>query len=287
MLRYGCARCHAPSVFVEKRVDQGDVAREALVGQVRIVAGELRALEEALVHDALAVERADVKPAGAVDVGHRVLDLAARGVQRAIEAEDLRVGVVGARLLAGEPLCEAGALDGRDEQLGDLRFGVERGRAQIRVVRRDRAPLQDLQSVHGEHLRDNVVDLGLHARFGRHEHGADGVHLGQIGVDDLAEEVVGARDHDAGAVARVLLGARRTAVFEVLEQFDGVGHRSVARIAVEINDSADPAVRTLVRYCRKPPPWPEIRSDTSRVLLRGSVMPHTLDRSLKGMTLIG
>jgi len=66
------------------------------------------------------------------------------------------------------------------------------------------------------------------------------------------------RDHDAGAVARVLLGARRTAVFEVLEQFDGVGHRSVARIAVEINDSADPAVRTLVRYCRKPPPWPEI-----------------------------
>jgi len=101
------------------------------------------------------------------------------------------------------------------------------------------------------------VDLGLHARFGRHEHGADGVHLGQIGVDDLAEEVVGARDHDAGAVARVLLGARRTAVFEVLEQFDGVGHRSVARIAVEINDSADPAVRTLVRYCRKPPPWPE------------------------------
>jgi hypothetical protein len=94
-----------------------------------------------------------------------------------------------------------------------VRLRVERGRAEVVVVRGYRPPGEHLETVHREHLRDDVVDLGLNARLRRHEHGADGVLLGEVGVDDLLEERVRARHHDPSAVAGVLLRAGRAAVF--------------------------------------------------------------------------
>jgi len=81
---------------------------------------------------------------------------------------------------------------------------------------------------------------------------ADGVRFGQRVVDDGLEEFVGPLEHDARAVAGVLFGAGRPAVFEVAEQVDSVGDDVVGRTAVEVDDGADAAVRSFVGRIRKP-----------------------------------
>ncbi len=208
-----CEMPRAERVRREARVNQRDVAPEPPVGQVGVVRLELGALQQPLVDDALPVERTDVEPPGAVDVSDGRLDLAAGGVQRPVEAEQCRVGFERLGRRIGEPLGEARPFDGSDEHLRDVGLGVERGRAEVVVVRGHRPPGEHFETVHREHLRDDVVNFGLNARLRRHEHGADGVLFGKVGVDNLFEERVRTRYHDPGAVAGVLLGAGRPAVF--------------------------------------------------------------------------
>jgi hypothetical protein len=79
-----------------------------------------------------------------------------------------------------------------------------------------------------------------------HEDGSGRVALGQVDVDNGVEERVWPLEHDAGAVAGVRLCARGAAVFEVLEQFEGIRHGLVGPRSFEVDQRADPAVRPLI-----------------------------------------
>ena len=62
----------------------------------------------------------------------------------------------------------------------------------------------------------------------------------------LGEEAMGNLDQDAGAVARLGVGAHGTAVLEVLEDGQAVGHHAVAFGVGDIGDEADAAGIVLV-----------------------------------------
>ena len=180
----------------EARVDEREPADDALVAQVGVVARQLRRRQHPLVDDR---PRGEARQRQVGEV--RSLDHAADHVQPALE-----------RILVGDGIVR------RDEQLGDPR--------RHRARRRPAGALGDRHVAPAEHVLALVLDGLLeqpHRLRGvarREEAHRDPVAAGgrQLEVDLGAQERVRDLQQDAGAVARVRVGALRAAVLHVLER---------------------------------------------------------------------
>ena len=133
-----------------------------------------------------------------------------------------------------------------DEHLADDRLDPLDRFAEIAVVDRHVAPAeQDLSLV-----LDGALDLVLageaRRRLLRQEHHAHAVLAERRQGDALlghflAEELVRHLDQDAGAVARLGVGAHRAAVSQVLEDQQPLLDDGVALLALDVGDEADAA----------------------------------------------
>ena len=99
----------------------------------------------------------------------------------------------------------------------------------------------------GEALFEEVLEDFACVLVAREEDRADGVGLGEVEIEFVSEELVGRLEHDTRAVAGVLFGTRRSAVFEVREEFEAVGDDRVVTPAIEVHYDANTAVRALLR----------------------------------------
>src|SRR5439155_23949646 len=113
---------------------------------------------------------------------------------------------------------------------------------------RDVGQRADALAFAGDDALDERLELSAALLVGREEADGDAVvpRRRQLGLDDRAEELVRKLDQDPGAVARQRVGARGSAVLEVLERADRPDDRLVRRDAVELRDRADPAGVVLV-----------------------------------------
>ena len=64
---------------------------------------------------------------------------------------------------------------------------------------------------------------------------------------------MGRLEQNTRAVARVRFGTGRPAMFEVLEEFEPIGHDRVVAAARQVHHHPDPAVGPLVVRVREPP----------------------------------
>ncbi len=133
-----------------------------------------------------------------------------------------------------------------DEDLPDHRLDLLDRFAQHRVVHRHVAPAeQDLAL--GPHRALDLLLAG-HARSAllRQEDHADAVlALGRQGHalpgHFLAEEAIGNLEQEAGAVARLGVGADRAAMGQILENLQTLQHDLVALLILDVGDEADAA----------------------------------------------
>ena len=210
----------------EAGVDERHAGGDALVGEVREEGGQLLGREHALVDEGPGGQ------GGHVDAG-LLLRAAAQAVGEAVEAD-----------AGGAP----GAVG--DDEVAELRHGAAGGGADHGVVGGDVAPANDAQALLAREALDGGDGLG--ARLGAlvragQEDEADGVGARPGQADDLlAEEGVGDRHEDAGAIAGVLLGADGAAVVEAGEDVERVGDDGVGGGAVEAGHEAHAAGVVLI-----------------------------------------
>ena len=211
----------------EARVDERERGLGPRVLQVRVVAEQLRRREHALVDDGAGAERRDhqLRPG-------RQLGDAADHVQLALE----RVRIVGERTL------------GRDDQVLDVGRVEVGGDADVVLVDRDVAPADDALPFVGDGLLEQLLQLGSTLGVGRQEADADavGARGRQRGADDRAHQLVGHLEQDPGAVARVGVSARGSAMLEVGQRHDGTADGLVRRLAVQARDERDATCVVLV-----------------------------------------
>ncbi len=121
----------------EARVDHGDGALDALVGQVRVEDAQLRGVEHALVDDGPAAERRDVEVAARRNRRARdgLLDEAADDVELAFE---------------GQVLDQA--LRAIDEDLANERLCCPGAGAEARILGWNVTPAQEVQALVGDDL---------------------------------------------------------------------------------------------------------------------------------------
>jgi len=213
----------AERVRREPGVDERERRLQPLVGEVGVVRRELFALEQPLVDERLPVKRADVEPA-------RVVDLLGCGLGRTAGQQECLVELVVVHCLTW-----------RDERLPDIGFGVQCGLAEFAVVGRHVPPVKDIEIVVGKRCLEQLDQLRTNVVVLRHEDRPDGVRVGQV-ADDSLEKFVGSLNHDAGAVARCLLGPGGATVFEITEQIDSVLNDAVGVAPIEIYDGPNAAV---------------------------------------------
>ena len=231
----------------EARVHQRQRRLGPRVGQVGVVAEQLRGGEHPLVDDRPAAEGRDDELLAGGDLGHP-----ADHVELALERVLVR------RQLAGR---------GHDEVL-DVRRVQVCGDADVVLVDGHVAPADDALA-----LGDDGVDQELLERFAalavaRQEADADAVGAGrrEVLLDDSTDEVVGQLEQDPGAVAGVRVGARGAAMLEVLERDDRALHGLVRRHAVELGDHRDAAGVVLVgRVVEADPAGGSFRHGRARV----------------------
>jgi len=221
----------------EAGVDHRERGLEALVGEVRVVAGELFGFQQPLVDDDVGGQRDDVEAV----VARRLL-LIDRVLQDAAADVELVVQVLTGR-----------AVLGGDDELGDFGLGFERRGAQVAVVGGDRPPAEHLEALTGQFRLDECLQVrrGLVVVV-RQKKCPDRIRprFGEVGVYLVGEELVGNLEHDTRAVAGTLLGAGGPPVFEVLQKFEPVCNGAVVALAVEVHDDPDAAVRPFVsRVC--------------------------------------
>ena len=188
---------------------------------------ELRGGEHALVHERARRQRRVVHDRATAPVAAATIDAIGDLVLAPLtDDEELAVERNAARA--------AGVVD---EKMVEARDHAARGRADHRVVDRDRAPPEDAESL--------VTDDRLDARHGllgvgrvrRQEGHADavGTRGREIEARDRAEEAVGHLEEHPRAVAGVHLGARRTPVVEVAERAERGGDDVVAGAALHVD----------------------------------------------------
>ena len=211
----------------EARVDERERRPRPLVLQVGVVAQQLRGGEHPLVDDRAARERGDDQ----IGAGGQLGDPADH-VELALE----RVGVLGQ--LGGRGHHEL--LDVRREPVG--------GDPDVVLLDRDVAPADDALALGLDRLGEQALELVPALLLLREEADGDAVLPGgrQVGADDAAQQLVGELHEDAGAVARVRVGARGAAVLEVLEGGDRPPDRLVGRLAAQPRDERDAAGVVLV-----------------------------------------
>ena len=219
------------SVGGEARVDHRDGALDALIGQVRIEHPQLRGVEHALVNDGPAAERRDVEVAARRDRRARygLLDEPADDIEFALERHVLDQ--------AGRPI---------DEDLANQRLGGFGTRAQARVLCRDVAPAQEMQTFVRDHLLEQAEAFDAADLVLREEDHAHAVAALASQVDaglggHVGEEAVGDLDRQAGAVTGVLLRAGCAAVLKVDQDGQGVTNDRMRRAAGDVHDKAEAA----------------------------------------------
>jgi hypothetical protein len=202
-------------------------ALELRVLQVGEEAARLRGHEHALPHARPRAERRGVE----VRAGGE-LDDATDDVELALE----RILVV---LEAGPCL---------DEHVPHVRARAVGGGADELLVDRHVAPAEDALALDAHVELDHLLELLPARRVLRQEADADAVAagLGELEVDDLAEELVRDLDQHPGAVAGQRIGARGTAVLEVLEGPQAHLDDLVGRPVVETGDERDTTCVVLV-----------------------------------------
>ena len=218
-------------------VHQRERAREIGLVQVGIVLAELVGEEHALVDHGAAGQRHRViaGQAAVAALVDRLRDRLAQDVELALE---LLVGLRGT-IAVDEDLHVVG--------LGRLHGDAERG-----VVGWHVAPAEQHHAFGLDLLGDDALDHLPPRRLPGHEQRADRVvtGLGQLEADlgRLAlEEGVRNLHQDAGAVAGARIGADRSAMFEVAENFQRIGHDRVRLLALDVGNEADAAGILLQR----------------------------------------
>ena len=230
------ARPAREGVRAEAGVDERDVAPEAGVPEIGVVARKLSGGELPLVDD---------RPRGE----------AAGGVERRLREPEPADAVV--RLLADqvEPALEGVALEapGRpDEDLLHDGLPLPCAGAEIPIVARHAAPPEEPLPLRGDGAFDHRLAAGpLRAVPGKEDH-PDPVapRRGELESErprrDLAEEGIGKTEEDARPVPGVRLGAARRAVRHPVEGFETVRHDRARRDTLHMRDDRDPAAVPLV-----------------------------------------
>ena len=211
----------------EARVHERHRARHLRVAEVREEAAHLVGDEHPLVDDRARGERGDVE----VRPGGELAD-AADHVELALE------GVL--------VVLEAGA--GLDDELAHDRPRLVGGLADVVGVDRDVAPAEHALALDADVELEHRLELGAPLVVGRQEADRDAVAaaLGQLEVDDRAEERVGQLQQHPGAVAGARVGARGAAVLEVLDGAQAHVDDVVRRHVVQAGDERHAAGIVLV-----------------------------------------
>ena len=134
-----------------------------------------------------------------------------------------------------------------DEHLAERRHGVAGQCAERRLVGGHVAPAQHLEALGLGDLLDGFARRGGVLGRLRQERDAGGVaaRLGQVELDDGAQELVGDLQQDACAVAGVRFGALGTAVLQVDQGRDGLVDDVAAAAAVHVRDHGN-ATRVML-----------------------------------------
>ena len=133
-----------------------------------------------------------------------------------------------------------------DERLAHEGLHRLRRVAQHRVVGLDRAPAEEGESLRLHDLLEALLDAAPHGGIAREVEQTAAVlpELGKLEPSraaGLLQEAMRHLDEDARAIARVDLGAARTAMVEVAQDLQAVGHDPVRLAPVHVDDEAHPA----------------------------------------------
>jgi hypothetical protein len=218
-------------VRAEARVDEGQGAFHARVGEVRVVGRDLRGREHALVDDGACGEAGHVEEAATG--GSTVADLVEHS-----PADDEELP------LESEVVLDGGVAS--DEGHADFRFLGLGGVAEGGVVGGHGAPAEKLLSLGPDHAFETLLDLVTKLGVLREEDHGDAVLPRRREGDVLflghgGEEGVRKLEKDAGAVAGVLLEAAGSAVLEVDEDLQALADDFVGGLALHVHDKPDTA----------------------------------------------
>ncbi len=203
---------------------QGQRRLDPLVDQVGEELGELVRREHALVDERATRQRREVGASLVRERPQFVLDALAHDVHAPLEGH------------VRQPVT-------REERLVEGRLDLSGLGADHRVVVGDVAPTQDAQALAGGDLLDGAHHLvGAFGILGQEPQAGGVLTLGgQRELHHVTQEAVGDLHQDPCAVARVGLGAGRTAVLEVAQRSDALGHDVVAAQPLHVDDEADAA----------------------------------------------
>jgi hypothetical protein len=220
----------AQRVRGEARVDEGQRRLHPIVGQLRVVAGDLRIGQESLVDHPAPIQRTDVERLTVVEaaVRHRRFEETTQDVQPGVQG-------LGRKRLGGP-----------DEELPHVGLrGAGRG-AEVGGVGRHRAPRNRFKAFGPYLLIDEVAERRLDVLVGREKKLADpvGVRRTQARHDVLVERV-GLLNQDTRPVPRVFFGAARPTVVQPAKQAERLVDHCVALRAVEVHKDPDATVGSL------------------------------------------
>jgi len=221
-------------VGAETLMDDGQGGRETLVGQVGIVAGQLRGEEHALVDHRAARHRTDV------EIGGRLAQFGANAVLGPF-ANDEQAAF---EFFVGQPAAG-------EEELFDDGLGGAGDIAEARIVGGDVAPAKDAEPPLFDHFVQNLAAATTDRRVARMEdHGhAVVARPGQGDASQLGlggDEFVGNLEEDSGPVAGRLVGSGGASVFEVEQDVEPVADDGVFASARNVDNGADSARIVLV-----------------------------------------
>ena len=169
------------------------------VSQFGVVIGDLLALQQALVHHCLTIQRTDVEPTPlpVSFLFDSVFYFSPSDVERAVELA-LRTSLWFYKTLP------------------DVRLGIECSLADFTVISRHVTPRKHV-ILHRKDLFDQVFEFFASFLVLREKERANGVRLGKVTVKNVFEKLVRALEQDACAIASRLLCTRRPSVFEIGE----------------------------------------------------------------------
>ena len=213
-------------------------AGQPLILQIQVEGLQLRGGQHALVNEGLTGKAWEVN------------GFAARAVLTGTLGAEFVFGALAHHIRAAlqlharsAPVLTVASLAPADEHLAERRHRVAGQCAERRLVGGHIAPAQHLEALGLRDLLDGLACHGGVLRRLRKEGDAGGVvaRLGQVELDDRAQELVGHLQQDARAVAGVRFSALGTAVLQVNQGSDGLVDDVAAAAAVHVRDHGNAA----------------------------------------------